>query len=154
MANFTDNKKRTWTLEINAGHVVGKKFQAIGWDFEKETKEGTYESLFDPFKLVVILWTLCEKQADIIGVDEVDFAEGLTGEIINDAQEKLMEAILTFTQRSKISKSANNKLKNIFEHLDGKAVANLDIRLNETFSSLRGTSGSENLTDSPSDNSG
>ena len=136
LPKFKDGKGREWNLQINAGHIVGKKFQEIGWDFERETKSGNYESLLDPFKFCAILWVVCEKQADEKKVDPVDFAEGLTGDIITQAQEALLAAVLDFTQRSKISESAKLKLPTIFGQIDNKAVAAMNKALNETYSKL------------------
>lgn len=111
MQKFTDTKGRSWLVEINLAVIKRVKtlcnFNILDLlDFRGKTFE-QYQS--DPVFMVDTLYAVCAKQAQELGVTDIDFAEGLAGDCIEDANMALLEAIVNFTPSQK-AREAQKKL--------------------------------------------
>lgn len=94
--------------------------------------------LVSPFRIAGILWVLCESQAKDRGVDERAFARGLTGEAIEQAGEGLVEAVMDFFPRAKVSTTMKAGLRNQMDRLD----ETLNAHLKSSFGGSSAASGS------------
>lgn len=94
---FKDGKSREWTLSFNIG-IVREIKNTIGVDFGDMQGGALIMLANDHAKFAMLLWMLCEKQADASGIDEVDFAESLDADAIESAELCLEGAIVSFTR--------------------------------------------------------
>lgn len=99
---FRDAKDRTWNLSLSIG--LAKKIRdEVGVDFGNISDGSVFAELAtDPYKFAATLWLMVESQAKAKpGREEVtpeDFAEALTGDVLDSASEALVAAILNFTR--------------------------------------------------------
>lgn len=99
---FRDAKDRTWNLSLSIG--LAKKIRdEVGVDFGNISDGSVFAELAtDPYKFAATLWLMVESQAKAKpGREEVtpeDFAEALTGDVLDSASEALVAAIINFTR--------------------------------------------------------
>lgn len=91
---FLDSEKRTWVLRIDLGRArrIRDEFgvDLLAWS------QATFEQLQDPFTLGGILWTLIEADATKKNITVEQFSEAIDGNVIEQAGEALLEAIIDF----------------------------------------------------------
>ncbi len=109
MKSFTDNKGRTWTLEVTVATV--KRVRALCKvdlnsivELDKNNKPSAelLERLSsDPVLLVDVLYAVCKPQADKLGITDEDFGESMAGDAIEQATTALLEEVIDFFPESK-----------------------------------------------------
>lgn len=97
---FRDAKDREWSLRLTVGNCREIR-DTCHIDFGEITDGKCFVELGTSIeKLYQVLWVLCEKQAESRSVTPEDFAESFDGDVLDDAQDALMEAVTLFTRRS------------------------------------------------------
>ncbi|PHR99582.1 MAG: hypothetical protein COA78_24755 [Blastopirellula sp.] len=103
MAEFLDGKERKWSVSLNLGYARRIK-ESLGLDL-MQIINGQHEPIHrlvgDMELLVDVVWVLCEKQANTLNIDAMDFAEGLGGEAFDRATEALLQGIVDFFPKGK-----------------------------------------------------
>jgi hypothetical protein len=112
MSKFKDNKNREWTILVDVPAIKALRSD-LKLDIMAQDQPIFDRLAEDPILLVDTLWVLCREQAAVKGVDEIDFARGLTGLAIDHATHSLMESIADFfpPQRRALMMKALGKLK-------------------------------------------
>lgn len=106
MKAITDNLGRQWELKINITNLQRVK-EFTGVDLTKlvvmdssgkiDSEKSTINTLAeDPVKLMMVIWTLCEKQASAKQIDAEAFFEGFAGDAIPAANYALLEEVADF----------------------------------------------------------
>lgn len=101
MGIFVDSKKREWELEVTIGGInrVKSRCKLELLDFGKD---GFLKTLIDdPLMQAEMFWALLEPQAKEQSITKDDFADSLTGEIIDDMTKVFLEEITDFFRGSK-----------------------------------------------------
>ena len=104
MRQFTDNKGRTWDVELNVRQmkrvrdVLGVDLvNVITADRDGGVATDTLDRVAnDPILLVDILWVLCEGQAKPAGVTDEDFGSALAGDSITEATKAFLDELVDF----------------------------------------------------------
>lgn len=119
MKSFTDNKGRTWTLEVTVATV--KRVRALCRvelnsivELDKNNKPSAelLERLSsDPVLLVDVLYAVCKPQADKLGITDEDFGEAMAGDAIEHATTALLEEVIDFFPEAKLAKSRSSNKK-------------------------------------------
>lgn len=134
MRTFKDNAGREWRLEINVASVKRVKEGAdvlLTKLFESNCE--AYAALFeDVCKLVEVLWCLCEKQADELGVTPEQFAEGIAGDSLADAADALGRAVVDFFP--------NQDQRNAIHALMDKAKQGTDLMMSKATEAIENLS--------------
>lgn len=97
MAQFKDKHGRPWNVEINTTAI--KRVKSIaGVDLLNLTEEyGLFTRvLADPIQLVDVLYAVCEPQCREQGVTDEQFGEGMVGDVINEATQRLLDEVIGF----------------------------------------------------------
>lgn len=97
--SFTDSAGQDWQLRftLRALESVRKEF---GVDFSPSADGQAFLVLSrDPLKLGAVLWTLCESQADNLGVSPEQFAERFDGPTLDAAYDALVAASIELAPR-------------------------------------------------------
>ena len=153
MKSFTDNKGRTWTLEVTVATV--KRVRALCRvdlnsivELDKNNKPSAelLERLSsDPVLLVDVLYAICKPQADKLGVSDEDFGEAMAGDAIEHATSALLEEIIDFFPEAK--RLVMRKILSASRKFSEAARKKLEAELNGEFES-RVVSTLEQLTGS------
>ncbi len=100
-AQFTDERNRTWRLELN--YSLAKRLRDVtGLDFVNYQDGKALLAIHDSDeKLVQVLWLLCEPQAQAASVSEEEFGAGLGGDALEQGIEALEQALLNFSRPAK-----------------------------------------------------
>ena len=95
---FTDARQREWRLELN--FALAKRLRDVtGLDFVNYHDGKALLSIHESDeKLEQVLWLLCAKSEDELGVDEEAFGRGLGGEALEQALAALEEALVSFSR--------------------------------------------------------
>ena len=109
MKTFTDNKGRTWTLEVTVATVKRVRGlckvdlnSIVELDKNNKPSAELLERLSsDPVLLVDVLYAVCKPQADKLGVTDEDFGEAMAGDSIEHATSALLEEVINFFPESK-----------------------------------------------------
>ena len=109
MKTFTDNKGRTWTLEVTVATVKRVRGlckvdlnSIVELDKNNKPSAELLERLSsDPVLLVDVLYAVCKPQADKLGVTDEDFGEAMAGDTIEHATTALLEEVINFFPESK-----------------------------------------------------
>lgn len=110
MQSFIDNSGRRWLLEITVSAVKRVRALCDGLDIlnvisfdDKGNPETTVLEKIanDPVLLVDVLYAVCKPEADAQGVSDEDFGKAMVGDIIEDATNKLLDAIVDFFPEAK-----------------------------------------------------
>lgn len=101
-AQFTDTQDNTWFLRIDINALRAIR-SAHGIDLGKVLGDAKQlQTLQDDIcKLVDIIFDLCERQAEEMGVTASDFGAALAGDALSDAVDAFLEAALDFLPESK-----------------------------------------------------
>lgn len=99
MHNFTDNEGRTWSIELNFGSIKRVKAAldidllepAAGEGVPVLTRLGT-----DTILLVDTIFVLIQRQAEAQGIADEEWAAGMGGEPILEAQRAFYEELKAF----------------------------------------------------------
>ena len=104
MKTFTDNKGRTWEVELNVRQMKRVR-DILGVDLVnviQTDKDGAIATdtidrvANDPILLCDILWVLCEGQAKASGVTDEDFGSSLAGDSIEEATRAFLDELVDF----------------------------------------------------------
>ena len=155
MKSFTDNKGRTWTLEVTVATV--KRVRALCKvdlnsivELDKNNKPSAelLERLSsDPVLLVDVLYAVCKPQADKLGVTDEDFGEAMAGDAIEYATSALLEEVINFFPESKRMVmqrilSASRKFSEAArKKLEAELNGEFESRVVSTLEQLTGSSG-------------
>ena len=109
MKSFTDNKGRTWTLEVTVATVKRVRalckvdlYSIVELDKNNKPSAELLERLSsDPVLLVDVLFAVCKPQADKLGITDEDFGEAMAGDAIEHATNALLEEIIDFFPEAK-----------------------------------------------------
>jgi len=109
MKSFTDNKGRTWTLEVTVATVKRVRGlckidlnSIVELDKNNKPSAELLERLSsDPVLLVDVLYAVCKPQADKLGITDEDFGEAMAGDTIEHATTALLEEVINFFPESK-----------------------------------------------------
>jgi len=109
MKSFTDNKGRTWTLEVTVATVKRVRGlckvdlnSIVELDKNNRPSAELLERLSsDPVLLVDVLYAVCKPQADKLGITDEDFGEAMAGDAIEQATTALLEEIIDFFPAAK-----------------------------------------------------
>lgn len=153
MATFKTSDGKAWNLAITVGHL--KKLRE---DFRFEPlkllgdRKELVELLYDAERLVGVLYTLCETQAEKAGVTPEQFGQSFDGGAFDSAFEALLGAVLDFSPRSKVATRAKQTLPTIFDRMDKAAMKRIDQAMTELTSndSAGSAAGPPALTPDPS----
>lgn len=97
-AVFKDASGREWTVAFNLGIVRDLK-DTVGFDFADLQDGRAFVAISnDMQKFCIMLWMLCEKQADAFKVSEEEFAKGIDAEALEQASDAIVAAVVNFTQ--------------------------------------------------------
>ena len=153
MKTFTDNKGRTWTLEVTVATV--KRVRALCSvdlnsivELDKNNKPSAelLERLSsDPVLLVDVLYAVCKPQADKLGITDEDFGEAMAGDAIEYATSALLEEIIDFFPE--VKRLVMRKILSASRKFSEAARKKLEAELNGEFES-RVVSTLEQLTGS------
>lgn len=96
MKTFTDNAKRSWTVEINVAAI--KRVRDLAHVDLLEIVEGKLiERLIrDPILLCDVVYAACKPQADERGVSDEEFGRAMAGDAIEHATAALLEELVSF----------------------------------------------------------
>lgn len=123
MAQFTDAKKRLWSIEINVAAV--KRVRSLtGMDLLSVFGGDLLEKLYgDPVALCDVLYALCKPQADSQSVTDEQFGEGLAGQSIAHATRALLDELVNFSRSPK----EQENLRAVLETMERKIDAAIDL---------------------------
>lgn len=101
MAQFTDTLGRQWNVDLTIG--TARRLKAAGVvDLLSDESGKLIESLIgDVGKLLDVIWTCVHDQAATLGVDQDAFWDAIDGDVIDQATEALLEALVNFTRPSR-----------------------------------------------------
>lgn len=92
MRTFVDKQNRTWRLELDAGTIKRVRTET-GFDLAKMyTPERLGELAEDVVLLVDVLASLVAPQITAAGISGPEFAQGITGDVFDQAVAALLDA--------------------------------------------------------------
>ena len=98
MPQFTDTKSRPWQVDLSIGLALAIRSR-LKVNFLNLLDGQALEAInHSDETLVNVLWLICAEQAQAAGVDEVEFAMGLGGDVLGLAIDALLEALVLFTR--------------------------------------------------------
>ena len=153
MKTFTDNKGRTWTLEVTVATVKRVRGlckvdlnSIVELDKNNKPSAELLERLSsDPVLLVDVLYAVCKPQADKLGITDEDFGEAMAGDAIEHATTSLLEEVIDFFPEAK--RLVMRKILSASRKFSDAARKKLEAELNGEFES-RVVSTLEQLTGS------
>lgn len=93
---FTDSKGRSWSVDVTVG-ALKRCLDLAGIDLADTVEGDLFDRLaLDPILLCNTLAAVCRPQMAENGVTDEDFAEGLAGDVIDQAAAALVDAIVFF----------------------------------------------------------
>jgi hypothetical protein len=133
MSAFKDSTGHEWQIEITVGSLSKVKNET-GLNLAIASKDAAWlEAVYgDPAKFAEILWSLCERQAKDANVSPEEFANRLTGPVIEAASEQLVVSVCDFFPRSAVAKAIRERFKKILTEADAKAVATIESLLTDS----------------------
>ncbi len=105
MKKFTDTKNRDWTVSVTVGSVKRVKGSVayedggklVPLDLMRVLDGRLLERLAEDAELLCdTLYALCEPEAKTRNIDAMDFAEGLGGDVLDEASRALLAEIVDF----------------------------------------------------------
>ena len=139
MKSFTDNKGRTWMLEVTVATV--KRVRALCQvdlnsivELDKNNKPSAelLERLSsDPVLLVDVLYAICKPQADKLGVSDEDFGEAMAGDVIEHETTALLDEVIDFFPEAK--RMVLRKILSASRRFSRAARKKLEVELNGEF---------------------
>mgnify|MGYP007071574195 CR=1 FL=1 len=128
MRRFTDTAGRTWELSVTVG-TIKRVRDLVGVDLYRlvdDSFRGLSELMADPVRLVDVLYCLCQGQAEAAKVTDEQFGQGLAGDVLAQASESFVEALIDFFPDAR----SRQNLRAVLEK--GKAVRDRLMDLAET----------------------
>ena len=96
MPSFTDKAGHVWRLDLNITTIKRVK-SLTGVDLLSDDYAETLVELGrDVIKLVDVLFAIAQPQTEAAGITGEQFGEGLAGDIINDATDAFINALIEF----------------------------------------------------------
>lgn len=117
MRSFTDTQGREWNLSITVRTVKDVR-EATGILITELYDDGSAllaKLSRDVVLLVDILWVVCRKQADAIGITDEEFGESLGGDALGNAAEAFARAMTDFFSSPEQRKALHLMLDKMFE---------------------------------------
>ena len=117
MKSFTDTKGRCWAVEMNVS--TAKRIKSLtGVDVLTAVQQASWfaDLSADTIKLVDVIYAAVKPQADGIGVSDEDFGSAMSGDVITDAANALVDEIIAFfpqAARRQLVTKARAKLKEV-----------------------------------------
>ena len=151
MRSFTDNKGRTWSLEVTVATVKRVRalckvdlYSIVELDKNNKPSAELLERLSsDPVLLVDVLFAVCKPQADKLGITDEDFGEAMAGDAIEHATNALLEEIIDFFPEAK--RVVMQRILSASRRFSDAARKKLEAELNGEFEN-RVVSGLDRLT--------
>lgn len=149
MKVFKDNKGRTWTIEINIATVRRVRSMLTVNLLEAVSGKLIERLQSDVILCVDIIYVLCKKEADALGVGDEDFGTALAGDALNDAVDAFLEELADFFPAGERAALRKTILK--FNAVKTKALAlvgtyidsdELTRKIDDSLKSITGSSGS------------
>ena len=139
MKSFTDNKGRTWTLEVTVATVKRVRalckvdlYSIVELDKNNKPSAELLERLSsDPVLLVDVLYAVCKPQADKLGITDEDFGEAMAGDAIEYATNALLEEIIDFFPEAK--RVVMQRILSASRRFSDAARKKLEAELNDEF---------------------
>ena len=139
MKTFTDNKGRTWTLEVTVATVKRVRGlckvdlnSIVELDKNNKPSAELLERLSsDPVLLVDVLFAVCKPQADKLGITDEDVGESMAGDAIEHATTALLEEIIDFFPAAK--RLVMQKILSASRRFEAAARKKLEAELNNGF---------------------
>lgn len=139
-ACFTDLTGRTWVLKLTVGTLMRVKTEC-GVDLLKliEPESPVFDQLRDVYTLTGVLWVVLDQAAKgELTIDQ--FAEALAGDVLGDAVEALLGALVNFfpdARRRQVLRSYWETTKS----LEGRVLEIAQAKLDSAVQQLGGISG-------------
>lgn len=94
--HFTDSKGRVWSVAVNVG-ALKRCIDLAGIDLADTVESDLFDRLaLDPILLCNTLAAICRPEMQRLTITDEDFAEGLAGDVIDQAAAALVDAIVYF----------------------------------------------------------
>lgn len=125
MATFKDLGGNEWIIGFNIGNCR-RLLELTRLDFANaHDGKAVSEIQADDSKMVQVLWLLVEEQAKLKGIDEDAFWQKLDGNVLEEAQNAIEEAVLGFTrpERRAALKAILDKKREAMAKAMGLAIA-------------------------------
>ncbi len=139
MATFKDAEGRLWEVDLNVA-VLKRVRSILDVDLTRLLEEDEAEATLlerlctDPVLLVDVLYVVCREQAKAEGVSDEQFGCAMASDVISDAADALMDAIVVFTpdprQRARLK-----RVREALTALEEKANEALDTQMEKALSS-------------------
>lgn len=102
MARFTDTSGRSWDVRIDV-NAIRRVRSAFGLDLAKilASPDALAALYSDVVQLIDVIYTICKPQATTLGVSDIDFGEGLCGDVLGGAIEAFEQAAIEFLPESR-----------------------------------------------------
>lgn len=102
MARFNDTSGRPWDVRIDI-NAIRRVRAAFGLDLAKilASPDALAALYSDVVQLVDVIYTICKPQANTLGVSDVEFGEGLCGDVLGAAIEAFEQAAIDFLPESR-----------------------------------------------------
>jgi len=128
MAQFKDNKERSWTIDINVA-VVKRVKARIQIDLLEAFNGKFLEDLSrDPVRLVDLLYVLCEAQATAVGITDEQFGEAMAGDSILSATDAFISALVDFSPSPR-ARASLTEIRRLMKEAESKAHDLVDARI-------------------------
>ncbi len=134
MESFKDKTGFEWKLpEIDVG-LVRRVKRETGVDFfgddsrgstARDDAENWFVLLFDPERLVAVLWVLLEDEVEKQKLDTDGFAGRLNKAALTDARKAVVEALMSFTHTPAVAAAVQAELPGITAKLETAWIARL-----------------------------
>tara|TARA_B100000519_G_scaffold57573_2_gene48144 strand:- start:343 stop:834 length:492 start_codon:yes stop_codon:yes gene_type:complete len=96
MSKFTDTEGRVWNVQLTV-HLAKQVKQRLDVDLLNEQIHETLASLTDDIvKGVDVLYVLCSEQAEKNNVTDEQFGQSLSGDVLFDGINAMVEALIDF----------------------------------------------------------
>lgn len=95
MQSFRDTDGRPWDVHITV-NTVARVRRLVGVDLLDIGSEEFTKALTDYVSLANVLYAVCEPQASQRNVSDEQFGESLGGDVLSQANDALLEAIVDF----------------------------------------------------------
>lgn len=99
MATFTDNKNRSWPIEVDTLVIrrVASRLDGLRIDrLYEDGAKGMFELVGDPLRLCDLLWVLVEPEAVKRGISDEEFGRALAGDALDAAAVAFQGALADF----------------------------------------------------------
>ena len=148
MPKFNDANGREWRIAINVGQIkkVRDLLQLNIYELIEQNFDGLSKLMRDYVKLVDVVFVLCEEQARVAGISDVQFGESLGGQSLNDMSDAFIGALIDFfpdRRMADILRKMVEKTEQTMQKAYERNAAKLDgLSVDTLLDSLSATSGS------------